>query len=106
MPSRSERTRSGVLQKKIMPRAGMEQYGPAFYQEHSEGSLRSARVVVPFVVKMVEPKSVADIGCGHGAWLRVFKECGVERILGVDGPHIDPSLLQIPSECFIPGGSR
>src|SRR5438445_4626736 len=102
MASRSERTRSGVLWKKIIPRAGMEQYGPAFYREHSEGSLRSARVVVPLVLKMVAPKSVVDVGCGRGAWLRVFREYGIERILGLDGPYIDPSLLEVPRELFVP----
>src|SRR2546425_6514631 len=85
-----------------MPRAGMEQYGPAFYREHSEGSLRSARVVVPLVLKMVAPRSIVDVGCGTGTWLSVFREYGVERILGLDGSHIDPSLLEVPRELFVP----
>jgi len=36
-------------------------------------------------VDMLRPRSVVDVGCGVGAWITAFKECGVSDILGVDG---------------------
>ena len=56
--------------------------------------------MVPIVISLVRPRSVVDVGCGSGAWLLVFRENGIERILGLDGHHIDPSWLVIPRECY------
>jgi 2-polyprenyl-3-methyl-5-hydroxy-6-metoxy-1,4-benzoquinol methylase len=36
-----------------------------------------------------------------GNWLSVFKEYGVEEILGVDGDYIDLDLLKIPQKYFL-----
>jgi len=49
---------------------------------------------------MMQIGSVADVGCGNGSWLSVFRESGVSRILGVDGDWIEIDRLLIPSECF------
>jgi hypothetical protein len=40
------------------------------------------------------------VGCGLGAWLKVFKEHGVEKVRGLDGDYIDRSTLLIDSHCF------
>ena len=45
--------------------------------------------------KHIIPKSVIDIGCGLGTWLKVLEENGIKDIIGVDGNHIDKSKLQI-----------
>ena len=45
-------------------------------------------------------RSVVDIGCGAGWWLKTFQEAGVEDILGVDGEWIDEDQIQIPRERF------
>lgn len=44
-------------------------------------------------------ETVVDVGCGSGAWLYVFGEHGIGRILGIEGEHVDPSWLLIPREC-------
>ncbi len=76
-------------------------YDAAYYVlEGPAANLQSARVVVPILVSLVQPHSVVDVGCGSGAWLSAFHENGVERILGLDGGHVDPSWLVIPKECF------
>lgn len=64
------------------------------YELSREGSLRSARVVVPLLCRIIEPSSVVDVGCGHGWWLSVFKEQGCQ-VRGVDGAHVDRSRLVI-----------
>lgn len=65
------------------------------YPSWLAGTFESAEVVVPLVVDAVGPSSVVDVGCGLGAWLAVFREHGVEEVLGYDGPWVDRSQLQI-----------
>jgi SAM-dependent methyltransferase len=78
-----------------------KQYTREFYAELQEGSRRSARQIVPLILQLVECSSVIDVGCGSGEWLAVFKEFGVEEVLGIDGAYVDPNILQIPSEHFL-----
>ncbi len=75
-------------------------YDKGFYEYQGDGSRVSAREVVPFILELVQPASVVDVGCGLGTWLSVFKEHGIERILGVDGEYVDKTLLQIPLPRF------
>lgn len=72
------------------------------YEVSREGSIRSARVVVPTLVEILKPKSVVDVGCGEGWWLSVFREYGVAQVSGLDGPHIDTKRLLIPRSSFRP----
>jgi SAM-dependent methyltransferase len=60
-------------------------YNDGFFAEQLKQSTRSAREIVPTVVKFVRPQSVVDIGAGLGAWLSVFKDAGVRDVIGVDG---------------------
>ena len=75
-------------------------YDRAFFERIEAGSLASAGVVVPIVIGLLNPKSVMDVGCGRGAWLRTFHENGVPIIRGMDGSYINPAELMIPAECF------
>lgn len=78
-----------------------EHYDQSYYEAEGAGSsLQSASVVVPIVTSLVRPLSVIDVGCGSGVWLKMFQQYGAERILGLDGYHIDPAWLSIPKECF------
>jgi SAM-dependent methyltransferase len=64
-------------------------------------NLNSPREVVPLIMNLFYPKSVLDVGCGLGTWLRVFEEGGVIDYLGVDGEYVDKRLLKIPEEKFL-----
>jgi cyclopropane fatty-acyl-phospholipid synthase-like methyltransferase len=75
-------------------------YDKYFFEGHKDGSLSSAREVVPIVMKLVKPKKVVDVGCGTGAWLSVFKEQGADEVLGIDGDWVDRKMLLIPKESF------
>lgn len=79
----------------------MTKYTKEFFDRQKDASYTSASVVVPIVMEYVSPKSVVDVGCGVGTWLSVFNECGVDDILGVDGPWIDGNQLFIPKEKFM-----
>jgi SAM-dependent methyltransferase len=74
-------------------------YTNQYFSALETGVIPSARVIVPLVLGLVRARSVIDIGCGRGAWLKVFRENGVTDIHGMDGSHVDPeSLLIDPSE--------
>jgi hypothetical protein len=77
-------------------------YDAGFFDFIDETSLRSARGVVPHVVALLRPGSIVDVGCGRGAWMRVFRECGVEKIHGFDGAYVDRTRLMVPEGCFTP----
>jgi len=75
-------------------------YNSDFYQSFRNGSLSSARKIIPRVLRLVPCKSVVDVGCGIGTWLRVFEELGVNDCLGIDGEHVDPELMEVPQREF------
>lgn len=89
------------LAARLRRRFGGEPYDEAFFAAQREGSARSAAVVVPFVVELVGPRSVVDVGCGTGAWLEAFGRHGVEDLLGIDGESIPRAVLAIPPERFM-----
>lgn len=75
-------------------------YGYDFYTGGEDDPYDSPRAVVPAVCYLLHPKRVLDVGCGIGIWLSVFREYGVDYILGIDGFHVDPKWLRIPKESF------
>ncbi len=79
----------------------MQSYTDRYYRAIQESAWRSARVIVPLVLELIQPKHVIDIGCGLGTWLSVFKEHGVEDIWGVDSQPVDRKMLQIPPDRFL-----
>lgn len=81
-------------------------YTQEFYKDLEEVSQRSAREIVPIIIKLVNCPSVVDVGCGTGEWLSVFRECGVENVLGIDGTYVDASLLKIPPDQFFAADLR
>ena len=82
-------------------KAQQDLYKPEYFDQLLEGSQRSARAVVPHVIDLLQPRSVIDVGCGVGAWLAMFAECGVEDMLGVDGDYVDRGRLLIPVDRFV-----
>jgi SAM-dependent methyltransferase len=79
----------------------MQPYLEDFYNKLQKGSRRSAKEVIPLVLDLVHPKSVIEIGCGVGCWLSVFRESGIEDIVGVDGHWVDRKKLEVPQERFL-----
>jgi SAM-dependent methyltransferase len=77
-------------------------YTTEYFDEHLEGSIGSARVVLPLVLELISAESAVDVGCGAGAWLSVLVELGVNDVIGVDGPYVDQTRLLIPGSQFRP----
>jgi len=86
--------------EEVLAAAPSTPYDAAFYQHQQDGSLQSAREIVPHIIQLAAPASVVDVGCGVGAWLRVFQEHGVGTIAGIDGDWVDEAMLQIPRAAF------
>lgn len=75
-----------------------EYYTKSFFEEIRNGSTRSAEVIVPLVLQLLPVRSVLDVGCGDGSWLRVFRKLGVDDIFGIDGDYVTRDILQIPQD--------
>lgn len=71
-------------------------YDSTFFDYVDQGSLRSARVVVPLVRSALRPATIVDFGCGRGAWLSTWIENGVQ-VVGVDGSYVEKNRLPCPS---------
>ena len=71
----------------------MGHYDENFYNTYAACSSGSANKVVPQIMELFHPKSVVDVGCGIGTWLSVFKEQGVNEILGIDGDYVNRDQL-------------
>jgi SAM-dependent methyltransferase len=80
-------------------------YLPNSY-DYLEGTLSDARQIVPEVLKLIQPQSVIDLGCGIGVFLSVFRELGVADAIGVDGHWVDRSRLKIPDQTFLSADLR
>ena len=77
-------------------------YDKSFYEEQQDGSFLSARRVLPLVKNAFHPKSVLDIGCGVGYWLKVWKEdLDTHDLLGIEGPYVTENIFQLDKGEFV-----
>ena len=84
---------------------GSAPYDAGFYAARRDGSLQSAGVIVPILLSYVQPRSVADIGCGLGTWLKAFRAAGITDVMGYDGDYVDRGALLIEPSRFCPTDS-
>ncbi len=71
------------------------------FQDEKRRNMLSAAIVAGHLLDIAPVRSVIDIGCGVGLWLRAFADRGVERLLGIDGEYTDRNRLEIDPACFI-----
>jgi SAM-dependent methyltransferase len=73
-------------------------YSPEYFAIFTRGAIQSAEIVLPLLKSWLKITSVADFGCGTGAWLSVWRQLGVREIVGCDGSYVElASLLFDPS---------
>lgn len=87
-------------QNKASPTSTQAGYS-AMLDANADARTTSARIILGPLFQNFSPSAVLDVGCGHGAWLRVCKELGADEIQGVDGPWIDGDSLVIPKSQFM-----
>ena len=72
-----------------------------FHYDEQAYNTQSAEVVLPLLFSYISlPKSILDVGCGNGTWLKVCERIGIENFLGIDGDYIQKENLLIPFENF------
>jgi len=76
-------------------------YKSEYFDTFQPDARSAAQVVVPFVLELLKPGSVCDVGCGRGTWLAVFRELGVTDVCGVDGDYVNRDELEILPEEFV-----
>jgi SAM-dependent methyltransferase len=75
-------------------------YDRTFFRYIQEGSTRSAQTITPLIANVLGVKSVLDVGCGAGAWLKEYRNQSITDYLGVDGEYVDKEAFLIPAENF------
>lgn len=76
-------------------------YDKSFYNAQSKQSYESARIMLPYVDKIFHPKSVIDVGCGVGTWLKAWKDINPSiYIAGIDGNDVSEDMFFIPKDCY------
>ncbi len=76
-------------------------YSEEFYANTTTEVISSAKEIVPYLIRLFEPKSIIDVGCGVGEWLKIFSENGVSDYLGIDGYYIKSNMLHIDEKHFL-----
>ena len=64
---------------------------------NNDHNTTSALEVVPYILRIlpIKPKSVLDLGCGVAQWLKVFRDDGIETVLGIDGEHVPSEKIMV-----------
>lgn len=63
----------------------MKNYDSNFYNEMELLSVTSAKDLIPILMDRYRPSSVADVGCGTGAFAHELISLGVEDVVGYEG---------------------
>lgn len=61
-------------------------------------NLKAAKIILPILFDVYHPKSVLDVGCGLGSWIKVCQDDFNVDICGIDGPWLDKELLYVSEE--------
>jgi SAM-dependent methyltransferase len=75
-------------------------YTDEFFRARLAGSYASAQRIVPLVLDLVPARSVLDVGCATGHFLRAFAEAGIDDFLGIDGDYVPRHQLAIDERRF------
>ncbi len=70
----------------------MKKNSPYYHHKYLHNT-SDPELIVPEIIKLIDPRSVVDVGCGLGTFLKVFKESGVPDVLGLDGKWVNRDLL-------------
>ena len=62
---------------------------------------RSASLVWPHVLSLIDPASVVDVGCGIGTWLRSLTGLHDCEVLGIGGDYVPPNVAASLPDRFL-----
>jgi ribosomal protein L11 methylase PrmA len=75
-------------------------YTAEFFKTALDRSYASAQRILPLVLALMRVRSVLDVGCGTGHFLRAFQDLGVSDIAGIDGDYVPGDQLVIAPDRF------
>src|SRR5205085_1810140 len=58
----------------------MTAYDQKFFEILGDSAVRSASEIIPKILQGFDIKSVFDVGCGEGGWLKVWQQAGYQHI--------------------------
>jgi SAM-dependent methyltransferase len=69
---------------------------------HSQNlhTLDAPSVIFPIINNTYKPRSILDVGCGLGTWLKVASNYGIEDFFGIDGIEVSDEDFFISKEKF------
>lgn len=78
-------------------------YNENFYDNFEDTTIMAGKLILPYVIGILSPRSIIDFGCGEGAWLQIVKEIDQTiDVCGLDGSYVKPEQLKIEKDEFIP----
>jgi hypothetical protein len=75
-------------------------YDRLFFEDLTDLSGITAKILVPMLVDWFHPASAIDVGCGVGSWAAEFKRAGVPHVRAVDGAWVPRDQLLVGQEEF------
>ena len=72
-------------------------YSDLFFRDNIADTLPMAKYLSPKIAEMLNVKSVLDVGCATGHWLKCFSDLGI-NIQGLEGSTNTLNHLMIPRE--------
>jgi len=70
-------------------------YDATFYSDEAKVRGPTTSAVVGPLNRLVHPRSVVDVGCGVGAFLREFLDLGSSDVLGLEGAWVGSAALAV-----------
>ena len=95
--------KSALLKFGLSPTNGIymsELYNSQFYTAIKNDGIASAKLVIPFLIEIFDPKTLLDVGTGSGAWAWTAKNHGIKS-LGIDGGYVPLKSRLLEPEEFI-----
>jgi len=68
-------------------------YDQHYFDRQTARSYAGATKYVRLLRHIFKPKSVVDLGCGRGAWLKAFREAGARDLVGFDGQWLSQKQM-------------
>lgn len=71
-----------------------------YQHRESTHNMTAPRAIMPYVLALLKPASILDVGCGLATWLAAAQEAGIDDLTGIDGDFVDRSMLKISEADF------
>ena len=81
---------------------GAAPYDHSEYGHLEAQGLHTAATIAPLVAGVVRPKSLLDLGCARGVWLKAYRDvCGVRDLVGVDGDWVRAHRVHVDTSHYV-----